>query len=73
MEFITIDNDLSIDTLIVLGENQKFAAALIVPDFNDLKSWCETKGIEYTTNSEMINQPRIKKRYKKEKGLLVLC
>jgi long-chain acyl-CoA synthetase len=55
-----------IDTLIVLGENQKFAAALIVPDFNDLKSWCETKGIEFTTNSEMINQPRIKKRYKKE-------
>jgi long-chain acyl-CoA synthetase len=55
-----------IDTLIVLGENQKFAAALIVPDFNDLKGWCETKGIEYTTNSEMINNPRIKKRYKKE-------
>jgi long-chain acyl-CoA synthetase len=55
-----------IDTLVVLGENQKFAAALIVPDFNDLKSWCEAKGIEYTTNSEMINVPRIKKRFKKE-------
>jgi len=55
-----------IDTLIVLGENQKYAAALIVPDFNDLKSWCENKGIEYTTNSEMINLPRIKKRFKKE-------
>ena len=55
-----------IDTLIVLGENQKFAAALIVPDFNDLKAWCETKGIEYTTNTEMINLPRIKKRFKKE-------
>jgi long-chain acyl-CoA synthetase len=55
-----------IDTLIVLGENQKFAAALIVPDFNDLKSWCEAKGIEYTTNSEMIQLPRIKKRFKKE-------
>lgn len=55
-----------IDTLIVLGENQKFAAALIVPDFNDLKSWCENKGIEYTTNSEMINNLQIKKRFKKE-------
>lgn len=55
-----------IDTLIVVGENQKFAAALVVPDFNDLKSWCESKGIEYTTNSEMIQHPRIKKRYKKE-------
>ena len=55
-----------IDSMIVLGENQKFAAALIVPDFTDLKAWCETKDIAYTTNSEMINLPRIKQRYKKE-------
>ncbi|MEI6123123.1 MAG: long-chain fatty acid--CoA ligase [Bacteroidota bacterium] len=55
-----------IDTMIVLGENQKYAAALIVPDFNDLKSWCENKGIEYTTNTEMIHHTAIKKRFKKE-------
>ncbi len=55
-----------IDSMIVLGENQKFAAALIVPDFTDLQAWCETKGIAYTTNSEMINLPRIKQRFKKE-------
>ena len=52
-----------IDSMIVLGENQKFAAALIVPDFTDLKAWCETKGIAYTTNSEMINLPVIKQRF----------
>jgi len=55
-----------IDNLIVLGENQKFAAALIVPDFAHLKVWCERKGIPYTTNSEMVQLPRIKKRYLKE-------
>jgi len=55
-----------IDTLIVLGENQKYAAALIVPDFADLKSWCENKGIVYTTNPEMINHPDVKKKFKKE-------
>ncbi|HOH84308.1 MAG TPA: hypothetical protein PLI16_06810, partial [Bacteroidales bacterium] len=54
-----------IDTMIVLGENQKYAAALIVPDFNDLKSWCENKGLVYTTNPEMINHPDVKNKYKK--------
>ncbi len=55
-----------IDTMIVLGENQKYAAALIVPDFIDLKSWCENKGIVYTTNPEMIHHPDVKKKFKKE-------
>jgi long-chain acyl-CoA synthetase len=55
-----------IDSLVVIGENQKFAAALIVPDFEHLKSWCRIKGIDYTTNEDMIKLPVIKKRYKVE-------
>jgi long-chain acyl-CoA synthetase len=55
-----------IDNLIVLGENQKFAAALVIPDFNHLKNWCEGKGIEYLSNKEMLEMPRIKKRFLKE-------
>lgn len=55
-----------IDQILILGENQKFAAALIVPDFNHLKNWCKVKGIEYTHNDEMIALPRIRKRYQKE-------
>lgn len=55
-----------IDTLMVLGENQKFAAALIVPDFNHLKSWCAIKEVPYTTDAEMVNLPRIRKRFQVE-------
>ncbi|MCD4681216.1 MAG: long-chain fatty acid--CoA ligase [Bacteroidales bacterium] len=55
-----------IDNMLVMGENQKFAAALIVPSFDHLKQWCEYKEIEYTTNEEMIVLPRIKKRFLKE-------
>jgi len=55
-----------IDNMIVLGENQKYVAVLIVPDFNHLRSWCEVKEIEYTTNEEMINLQRIKNRFTKE-------
>ena len=55
-----------IDQVLVLGDNQKFAAALIVPDFNHLKNWCSAKAIPYTTNTEMITLPRIRKRFQKE-------
>ncbi len=55
-----------IDTLMVIGENQKFAAALVVPDFLHLKSWCVIKGVPYSTDAEMIAIPRIRKRFEKE-------
>ncbi|MCI0472094.1 MAG: long-chain fatty acid--CoA ligase, partial [Ignavibacteria bacterium] len=55
-----------IDAALVIGENQKFAAALIAPDFNHLRSFCAAKNIPYTTDAEMISHPEIKKRYQKE-------
>jgi len=61
-----LKESLFIDQLIVVGENQKFAGALIVPDFTFLKAWCEVKEIPYSTNTEMINLARIRKRFKKE-------
>jgi long-chain acyl-CoA synthetase len=55
-----------IDGLLVLGENQKYAAALVVPDFVNLRSWCEHKGMAYSTDKEMIKDPEVKKKFKKE-------
>ena len=54
-----------IDNIMVVGENKQFAAALIVPNFPDLRSWCVNKGIEYTTNEEMIKHPEVLAKYKK--------
>jgi long-chain acyl-CoA synthetase len=55
-----------IDSIMVIGENQKFAAALIVPDFAHLRAWCQIKEIPYSNDAEMVNLPRIKKRFHKE-------
>lgn len=55
-----------IDSLVVVGENQKFAAALITPNFDHLKSWCTVKQIPYTSNEEMILNKTIVTRFKKE-------
>ena len=55
-----------IEQIVVLGENQKYAAALIRPDFAFLKEWCKRHEIPYTTNEEMIRNQEVLKRYSKE-------
>lgn len=54
-----------IDNVMVIGENKKFAAALIVPNFSDLRSWCARHNIAYTTNEEMIKHPEVLKKFKR--------
>ncbi len=55
-----------ISNMIVVGENQKFAAALIVPDFEFLKAWCNRYNIKYTTDEEMVTNKDVNDRYRKE-------
>lgn len=55
-----------IEQIMVIGEGEKHPAALIQPDFNFLRSWCKRKGIEYTTNEEMVQNERILNRIQKE-------
>ena len=55
-----------IEQILVVGENQKFAGALIIPSFGDLKAWCAEEKIPYTTNEEMIQHPEVVKRFAKE-------
>ena len=55
-----------IDCMMVVGENQKFAAALIVPNFEFLKSWCGKHGVEYTTKAETLQNDIVKARFVKE-------
>ena len=54
-----------IEQILVVGENQKFAGALIIPSFTDLKVWCAEENIPYTTNEEMIKHPDVLKKFKK--------
>ncbi|RZJ82058.1 MAG: long-chain fatty acid--CoA ligase [Flavobacterium sp.] len=54
-----------VEQIMVLGENQKFPAALIVPTFTALQAWCAKKGIAYTTNEEMIKNPQVIEKYER--------
>ncbi|MCD6065697.1 MAG: AMP-dependent synthetase and ligase [Bacteroidetes bacterium] len=48
-----------IEQAMVIGENEKFPAALIVPAFAHIKNWCAKKGIPYTTEAEMLKHPEV--------------
>ena len=53
-----------IDNIMVVGENQKFAGAIISPDFGFLKQWAKLHNIEYTTDAEMITNSKVIARIK---------
>ncbi|MDT8309283.1 MAG: AMP-dependent synthetase/ligase [Bacteroidales bacterium] len=55
-----------IDNALVCGENQKFAAALIVPNFIHIRNWCAIKEIHYSTDNEMIQNPIVVNRILRE-------
>ncbi len=67
---VMIENKLKestfVEQVMVIGENQKYASALIVPAFLFLKEYCKRKNIEYTTNEELIKNPIVKARILEE-------
>ncbi|MDR2972335.1 MAG: long-chain fatty acid--CoA ligase [Bacteroidales bacterium] len=55
-----------IENIVVMGEGQKFAIALVSPDFNFLQGWCLRHNIEYKNPQQIVNVPEIIKRYNRE-------
>jgi long-chain acyl-CoA synthetase len=48
-----------IEQMIVIGENERFPAALILPNFPAIAAWCARSQIAFTNNAEMIQDQRI--------------
>ena len=55
-----------IEQIMVIGENQRYAAALVVPAFEVVKEWCKRKELECDTYEKMAENPRVKKRIMKD-------
>jgi len=55
-----------IENMVVFGENEKFAAALILPDYIYLKDYCSRHSIAFTDHSSLITNPEVQAIYNKE-------
>ena len=51
-----------IEQAMVIGENQKFASALIAPNFTYLHDWCSTHKIQFRDNTDLIEIPEVIER-----------
>jgi len=55
-----------IEHIMVVGENRNYAAALIIPNFEHLKNWCEVKHIAFGSREKAVKNPKIIRRIKHE-------
>ncbi len=57
---------LFIRNIMVIGENRKFCSALIVPEFDFIKKWCEKKSVKDYLEKGMTCSEVVKERIAKE-------
>jgi len=50
---------LYIEQIMVTGEHEKFAGALISPNFQLIKEWCAINSIRYENHKELIELPQV--------------
>jgi long-chain acyl-CoA synthetase len=55
-----------IEQMAVVGANQKFPAALIVPSFEVLEAWCKQEGIAAASPEAMVRHPKVLAHYQAE-------
>lgn len=55
-----------IEQAMVIGENEKFASALISPNLSFLHDWCSERRIQFRDNKELIEIPEVIDLFNKE-------
>ncbi|WP_436485194.1 AMP-dependent synthetase/ligase [Chitinophaga sp. ARDCPP14] len=53
-----------IEQIMIVGEDRKFTAALIIPSFSNLRNWAQKRGITATSNEELVKNPDVQDLYK---------
>lgn len=55
-----------IEQAMVIGENEKFASALISPNFTFLHDWCSQHKLKFRDNADLVDIPEVIERYGRE-------
>ena len=53
-----------VEQIIIIGAEEKFVGALIVPSMPSLKEWMRTQDIPFTTNEDAVHNPKVRGLYK---------
>ena len=55
-----------IEQVMVVGENEKFASAIVLPNFEYLHVWAHEHKIHFRDNMELITLPKVMKQFVNE-------
>ena len=55
-----------IEQAMVVGDNEKFAGAIVSPNFTFLHDWCTLHKVQYRDNGELVRLPVVIERYGRE-------
>ncbi len=55
-----------IEQIMVIGENRRFPAALISPDFKYLHNWCSLHRLNFKNNMHLVQLPAVIERFQRE-------
>ncbi|WP_375418511.1 AMP-dependent synthetase/ligase [uncultured Hymenobacter sp.] len=58
-----LKEDPLIEQVMVVGADQKFASALVIPSFADLKGWCKRNGVADCPNEELVKNEKVVNLY----------
>ncbi len=61
-----LKESLVIEQAMVIGDGEKFPAALLVPSFDGLESWCRIKGITWEGKEAMLKNPKVQEKFNRE-------
>ncbi|HXP48686.1 MAG TPA: long-chain fatty acid--CoA ligase, partial [Bacteroidia bacterium] len=53
-----------IEQIMVIGDGQKFAGALIVPKFVELEAWAKARGLAYASREELVKNNEVHDLYR---------
>jgi long-chain acyl-CoA synthetase len=53
-----------IEQVMVVGAGEKFAGALIVPNFKTVREWCKEKGLQASSNETIIENETVQQQFK---------
>lgn len=53
-----------VEQMMVVGAEEKFVGALIVPSIPNLKEWMRQKNLPFVTNEDAVNNPEVMQLYK---------
>ncbi len=53
-----------VEQIMIIGAEEKFVSALIVPSMPNVKEWMRSQDIPFTTNEDAIHNPKVRGLYK---------